>query len=209
MPPEILSRIFEPYFTTKGVGGPGSPSGTGLGLSVSLGIVKAHGGVLDVRSEVGKGTSFELRLAAYRVPIEEAAAVAEPRGITPAAEARADRTILVIEDEEEIRGGIEALLTEAGYRVVTASDTAQGIEALTSGHYDAVVSDLIMPGGGGREIVTAARQLPNPPPVILITGMLEEDVAEELFALGAKDIVQKPFEISEVVEVLDDLFRSG
>jgi PAS domain S-box-containing protein len=116
IPPKIMDRIFEPFFTTKEQG-----KGTGLGLSISHGIVKSHGGFINVYSEVGKGTSFRVYLPAFKIDIHEAGEQ-EPEVLVGDGE-----WILVVEDEESIRDVTFSILEMSGYKVLTANDGAEAI----------------------------------------------------------------------------------
>lgn len=203
--PGDLPRIFDPFFSTKRPGSGDQVGGTGLGLSVSQGIVNAHGGSLTVRSEVGVGTTFELRLAAHDEPIEEER---HPRRVADSGPAEgAGRRVLLVEDEEAIRETIGEALKWKGYDVVMAGTASEAAGALGSTSFDVVVSDMLLPGGGGREVLRTTRELPDPPPVVLITGMSEEGLANELLKLGADACLQKPFGMFDFLQTLRTLLQ--
>ncbi len=199
---EDLPRIFEPFFTTKGRLGESDVAGTGLGLSVAHGIVSAHGGTLNVHSELGVGTTFELRLPAYE---GEEARASQPDKLELQPEAGAGRTVLVVEDEQEIRETVRALLGEEGYDVVAVATTDEALEALGRTQFDAVISDVLLPGAGGREVLAAARRLPNPPPVLLVSGRGEEELGRELIESGAAGLLRKPFGLGKLLEALQNV----
>jgi PAS domain S-box-containing protein len=145
MSQELQKRIFEPFFTTKPVG-----QGTGLGLSTVYGIVQQHGGALSVESAPGRGSSFTVYLP--RVP-EEAEQTAAP--VTAGQLPRGDEVVLLVEDDALVRDVTTVMLQQLGYRVLTAS---RGSEALaicerSSSPIDLVVTDVVMPGMNGRELV--------------------------------------------------------
>ena len=201
--PEDLPRIFDPFFSTKGAYGASGVPGTGLGLSVSRSIINAHEGTLTARSEVGVGTTFELRLPACEESPGKSQRVAVER--EPRSEDVAGRAVLLVEDEREVREVLAEALSAEGYEVATASTTHEAINALRSRSFDAVVSDLLIPGGGGREVLAAAGELPVPPPVAFITGALEATVADKLLAAGAKACLQKPFQVPDLLAVISEL----
>ncbi|OGH63286.1 MAG: hypothetical protein A3G34_15660 [Candidatus Lindowbacteria bacterium RIFCSPLOWO2_12_FULL_62_27] len=145
IPAEQLSRIFDPFYTTKDVG-----RGTGLGLSISHGIVAEHGGVLSVDSEAGRGTRFIVEL-----PVAPAGLVPPPervdaQGGTPAG--RGHARILVVDDEESIRNVLKRHLTGQGYGVTAASSVDEAVERLRERRYDLLIVDLKMPEKDGKAL---------------------------------------------------------
>jgi CheY-like chemotaxis protein len=147
MTPETAAHAFEPFFTTKNPG-----KGTGLGLATVYGIVKQSGGYIYIDSEPGRGTTFRIFL-----PPTTAAPVAQdvsPRGVRKVAPA----TILLAEDEDEVRGLLRDLLEAQGHTVLEANGPARGLEvaAAHEGPIDLLLTDVVMPGGTGRDL---ARQL--------------------------------------------------
>ncbi len=193
IPPHVLPRIFDPFFTTKEVG-----QGTGLGLTVAYGIIKAHGGWIDVQSEVGRGTQFHLYLpmatlprTPHTEPIEE-----EVQG--------GQETILLIEDEETIREVGRQMLSSLGYRVLTAGDGQQGIALYAARHseIDLILLDVVMPRLNGPETFQQLRRINPQAKILLITGYSPEQVAAELLAQGALGIVQKPYERKELARAV-------
>ena len=190
--PEHLGRLFEPFFTTKGRLGESDTPGTGLGLSVSHGIVQAHEGTVRVSSELGVGTAFELTFP-LRAPGDEVPAGEAPEGASePETAAVGNAHVLVVDDEEDIRAVVRAALVRAGMRVTALPHPDVAIAALRSNAFDLVVTDLSMPGGGGKAVLEAVRALEAPPPVIVMTGRLGSYVVDELLALGAAECLQKP-----------------
>jgi len=205
--PEDLPHSYEPFFTTRGPKSDGSAGGSGLGLSVSHGIVAAHGGSLTAHSTPGQGATFEVRLRAYPSDALPAAATTGRvrMGIAPGE----GRHIVVAEDEAHVREVICCALQDAGYRVTAAGNADEAVAALQRDEVHAVVSDLVMPGGGGRRVLKAAANLPTPVPVLLITGMPPEPLLEEELRLaGARAYLAKPFGLDDLARALNRILST-
>lgn len=193
--PEILERIFEPFFTTKEVG-----SGTGLGLSVTHGIVTRHGGFINVVSAPGQGTTFEVYLPAHACSELAESTTGEP--------ARLPRghgeLVLVVDDEEDIRNVVRKTLELFGYRVLLA---AHGTEALALyNRYGAeiavVVTDMVMPVMDGPALIAALKAI-RPDVKILIAGSPTADGNEaRAAAAGVRYFVPKPYAMEVLLEAL-------
>ncbi|MEX2466397.1 MAG: response regulator [Gemmatimonadota bacterium] len=168
MTAETLDRIFEPFFTTKG-----PQSGTGLGMAMVYGLMKQHRGLVHVHSKPGGGT---------RVDLFFPSSAASKRDVHRAEPQRGARrgTILVIEDEDALRRGIQRVLSNAGYEVLLAQDGREGIDAWRKHRagIDLVVSDLVMPKLGGKEVLAEIRRAGDPCPFLLITGYGVESLAD-------------------------------
>lgn len=180
---DTLGHIFEPYFTTKRDKG-----GTGLGLSVVYGIVKGHGGYIDVNSEVGKGTEFLIYLPASerqeeRIPER----VREIRG--------GSETILVIDDEEDILSMVGAVLSGAGYKVIRARSGAEGIAFFKKRKQPIglVILDIMMPEMGGGAVLEKVLSIDPAAKVLLASGFSEENQHHDLLQKGALGFIGKPF----------------
>jgi PAS domain S-box-containing protein len=194
--PDVLDQIFDPFFTTKEFG-----KGTGLGLSTVLGIVKGHGGFIQVTSEVGVGTQFQVYLPA--------AETAPPK---PAEEAPAPlplgkgELVLVVDDEAAIRDVTRRNLETFGYRVLTAKDGTEAV-ALYRQHRSevrAVLTDLMMPGMDGRATIRALRELDPDVRVIVMSGLaLGGDIGPA--DLGARAFLLKPYEAAGLLRTLRDV----
>jgi CheY-like chemotaxis protein len=191
MAPDVRERIFEPFFTTKEAG-----DGSGLGLATVYGIVKQSGGYIWVDSAPGTGTSFRIYLpidgGAVEVPVERA----EP---TPS---RGAETVLLAEDEESVRTMVRRVLEEQGYTVLSA---ASGREALDLAHdhtgaIDLVLTDVVMPGMDGGELVEAVRRLRPQVRSICMSGYAEGSVRPE--TLGETTFLQKPFSPSALTRIV-------
>jgi CheY-like chemotaxis protein len=198
--PEVRARIFEPFFTTKEVG-----KGTGLGLSTVYGIVKQSGGLIDVYSEIGHGTTFKVYLPRLEGSVVEIAA--RPR--SPVAAARGTETILLVEDEDLVRAVIREALELHGYHVVEASDGNQALHALerSSPTFDLVVTDVMMPQMSGPEFAERASRIHDPLKVLFISGYTDKAVVHHGVVGPRAAYLQKPFSpdvlARKVREVLD------
>ncbi|HVU17867.1 MAG TPA: PAS domain S-box protein [Candidatus Didemnitutus sp.] len=196
IPPHVLERIFDPFFTTKPAG-----KGTGLGLSTVIGIVRADGGFLDVSSRVGEGTEFRL----YFPAVSETAA-AETTVIGPAPAKAGGETILVIDDEESIRAIAEALLMAAGYRVLLAADGPAGVALFREkpSRISAVLTDIMLPGMQGAELVGELRSIDPDVRVVAMSGIVGETsgLKEEP---GRLKFLQKPMTGLEVIRALQSV----
>ena len=165
IPPDILEKIFEPFFTTKEMG-----QGTGLGLSIVHGIMKNHGGCVQVESEVGKGSTFRLFLPAQPEP-------ARPVGgssTTPLSRLTND-VILVIDDEIAVRNVLRLLLERAGYRVISAADGAEGFAEFQRrrAEISLVITDMMMPVMNGPQVIEALRKISPGLRIIAMSGMMD------------------------------------
>ena len=200
IPPEILNRIFDPFFTTKGPG-----KGTGLGLSAVLGIVKGHGGFLEVKSQLGKGTTFSLYFPATAAKAEPVCLRDAP-GFAP----RHGETILIIDDEPTIREIMQALLTSAGFHVLLAKGGIPGV-ALFREHVSeikAVMVDLMMPDMQGSEVIAMLQAIDPNVRVIAMSGILES--GNQLKARdGRLEFLAKPMSGHDVLSALEKVLPSG
>lgn len=198
---EHLPHIFEPFMTTKGPLGGGTIGGTGLGLSVSYGIVQAHQGQLFVESALGQGSRFTLRLAPATTPAAPAPAAEEPPAIAPS-------RILVVDDEPLVRATVGASLRRAGHTVVEAADGVDALAIFAGEVFDLVIADLAMPRMGGTALAQALRARQPGLPILLITGFVDEHVVDRCGA-GPTALLLKPFNHEQLRAAAADLLRAG
>ena len=205
-----LERIFDPFFTTKAVG-----EGTGLGLASAYGIIENHGGVIDVYSEKGKGSTFHIYLPATRSGIADETPQVEEGFKT------GNETILLVDDEEIIIDVGEKMLTNMGYRVIIAKNGKDAIETVSKGfgendteeedkerhRPDLAILDMIMPGMGGGETFDRLKEIAPDLKVLLSSGYSIDGEATEILARGCEGFIQKPFNIEalslKIREILD------
>ena len=184
MAPEILQRAFEPFFTTKPVG-----QGTGLGLSMAYGFVKQTGGEIVLESEPGRGTSVRIFLPRSSTEAQE------PDKALDAPLYGGLETILVVEDEEDVRSATCAILSALGYQVLEACDAASAIALIESGrHIDLVFSDVIMPGPvSSLQLGEAVRQHLPDAQILYTSGYAEGVLAHEGKVSASVHLLQKPY----------------
>ncbi len=198
IPAEVLSRIFDPYFTTKQRG---TQKGMGLGLTISHSIAQKHGGALTVESKPGAGASFHVYLPATREPVGKIANAA-PRPATRAG------TILVMDDEGWLRDSLKQALEQIGFAVVVAEDGREAVQlfaqAKTTGKpFDAVVLDLTVRGGmGGREALQALRKLEPGVVAVAMSGYVSDEVLQDYGRHGFSAALAKPFDLETLHGVM-------
>jgi CheY-like chemotaxis protein len=170
--PEIADRIFDPFFTTKPLG-----KGTGLGLSMVAGIVKNHGGFVQVESEPERGAAFHLFFPA----VEEKPAPTPHEPVLPSAGGEGE-TILLIDDEPVVRTALQMLLQRGGYRVIVAADGREAWEEFDRhrAQITLAISDMMLPDIPGIEVVRELRRRAPALPVVAISGMMASGAFDEL-----------------------------
>ncbi|HET7904799.1 MAG TPA: ATP-binding protein [Candidatus Eisenbacteria bacterium] len=187
MSEEVRSRMFEPFYTTKGLGG------TGLGLSMVYGIVSRHRGAVEVDTEPGRGTTIRMRF-----PATDQAGPALRSTVRVEAPFRA--RILVVDDERELLDVLRDALERAGHEIVTASSGSEGVARFREGRYDAVLTDLGMADVSGWEVARTVRKEGRPGTVLgLVTGWGATISEEMVTAHGVNFVVSKPFDLEDLV----------
>lgn len=187
MPPELIERLFEPFFTTKS-----EKSGIGLGLAVVYGIVRNHNGFFDVKSKLGKGSSFMIYLPVMEDAVEEL--VSDELG---ASLTYGKGAILVVDDETQVRDLAVKTLKKCGYNVLHAKD---GDEALSlyktrRDEIDLVILDIIMPKMGGRECFYKLREINPDIKILIMTGHTTDGSVQDFIKEGAEGVIIKPFDL--------------
>ena len=196
IPEAIRGKIFDPFFTTKG------PQGTGLGLSMTYGILSRHGGRITVESHVGRGTAFRLTFApGEALDLDGPAPEPEP---TPLG---VSLRCLVVDDEEEVGTVLGDVLTTGGHRVVVLTDGGEAIARFRAEPFDLVFTDLAMPRVSGWQVAQAVKEIAPAVPVVLVTGFGVELSAEERQIHGVDLVVVKPLKIQDVLDVVARVAR--
>ena len=200
IPPEVMPRIFDPYFTTK-------ETGSGMGMTVTYSTVKRHGGVIDVSSEMGKGTKITIFIPAVLVNVE-------PPPLPLQAVTGSGR-ILIMDDEEFILDVTVEVLHELGYDVEVSMDGIEALkkykQAMTEGkRFDAVIMDLTIPGGmGGKEAISRLLEIDPNTKAIVSSGYSNDPVMANFRDYGFVGVVPKPYRIEELSHTLKDIVKQG
>ena len=199
--PENLPQIFDPFFTTKEVG-----EGSGLGLAQVYGIVTQHEGYIDVKSEVGEGTTFTIYLPVRNPRRQEARAEPEETFSDGHGE-----TILVVEDDPFVVDLIEKMLRRLGYQVLMAGRGEDGLKVYSEHREEIalVLTDLVMPGMGGVELFHALREQDPEVKVAVMTGYPLENEGERLLSQGLLGWMQKPLNLSKLRQMVGKAFRKA
>jgi signal transduction histidine kinase len=193
IPAEVLPRIFEPFFTTKPAG-----QGTGLGLANVRQIVESMQGSIDVRSESGRGTTFTLRLPITRESVE----AEHP---TLAAPSNRGGTVLVVDDDVRVRAVVFTALERLGYRVLEAAtpDAAVALARAEQGRIDLLLTDVVMPGGGGAATIARVRELYPNLRVLVMSGYNDDETLRRGISQGTFPFLAKPFSIDMLARAVE------
>ncbi|MBI2197081.1 MAG: response regulator, partial [Candidatus Rokubacteria bacterium] len=187
MSSEVKRRVFEPFYTTKGV------KSTGLGLAVAYGTVRSRGGDITVESTEAQGTTVS-----FWVPLGPAVQTAPVAAATPA------RTgaVLVIDDEDPVRELVAEVLASQGHRVMTACGGREGLERFEAGQFDLVITDLGMPDITGWDVVRGVRARRPETPVLLVTG--QGEVVETPADIRVDGVISKPFDVARLTAAVSE-----
>ena len=189
MTEETQEKIFDPFFSTKGV------LGTGLGMSEVWGIIKRHNGRITITSHVGKGTTIRLYLTLAEKPVEKDA--------KPVTKQIAPCNILVVDDEEYILEIMKELLSELGYTVTTFSSAPLALEHFKNNHYDIVLTDLGMPDMNGLEMATKIKEI-NPKALVVMMSGWGLNIDEKSTGNIIDYVINKPFSIEKIIFIISE-----
>lgn len=197
IPVENLQKIFEPFYTTKEQG-----KGTGLGLSAVYGTIQDHHGMIEVQSDVGVGTTFSILLPCAEKPTEQV------KKISPTLTGTG--TILLVDDEEINRIVNADILESLGYKVLLAMDGLESVGIYSKKHseIDIVLLDMIMPKMNGSEAFYKMKEINENCKVIISSGFTRDENIEELIKNGMAGFINKPYTISDISTLLNDVFKS-
>lgn len=200
MTPEIQARIFDPFFTTK-------QNGSGLGLPVVQGVVRTHGGTIDVQSTPGQGTTFQILLpcekappSCAQIPVPEAARIIPRAG-----------TILVVEDEDVLRSAVSKMLRNSGYAIFEANDGQKAIATVRDfrDDLDLILLDVTLPGGiSSREVVEEAQRTQPGLKIVLTSAYGKEDIAPAFAGIGIEHFIRKPFVIADLMALVQSVLSA-
>jgi CheY-like chemotaxis protein len=196
MDEKTQQRIFEPFFTTKEMG-----RGTGLGLASAYGVVKNHGGFINVYSQIGHGTTFNIYLPASSKELKE-----EKKSLS-AEILRGSETVLLVDDENTITDVIEKALTLMGYKVFLAGGGEEAVKVYSKNQDSIalVILDMIMPGMNGGKTYDLLKEINPEVKVILSSGYSFDGEAAQIMARGCDGFIQKPFGIKELSQKIREI----
>jgi two-component system cell cycle sensor histidine kinase/response regulator CckA len=200
IPPEVMDRIFEPFFTTKKHG-----KGTGLGLSTALGIVKSHGGFISVYSEVGNGTAFKIYLPA--ITTTETLKAEEKQLELPEGHGE---SILVVDDEDQIREITKKTLETHGYRVITANDGKDAIrlDSKCRNKIRLVFMDMMMPVMDGSTSIRELHKISPELKIIAVSGLTEKDILANVYETYINAFLSKPYTTEKLLNTIYDVINT-
>jgi signal transduction histidine kinase len=199
MEEKTLERIFDPFFTTKEIG-----QGTGLGLASAYGIIKAHGGYIDVQSEKGKGTSFKIYLPATKAVVRNQGAVVREEQLL-----MRHKTILLVDDEELVLEVSQEMLKAMDYDALTAKGGEEAMEVYKKCRdtIDLVLLDMVMPDMGGSKVYDRLKEMNPDVKVLLSSGYSINGEATEIMARGCNGFIQKPFNFKDLSQEIKKILN--
>jgi nitrogen-specific signal transduction histidine kinase/CheY-like chemotaxis protein len=201
MSPDTQAHIFEPFFTTKEVG-----KGTGLGLSMVYGIVKQSGGYIWVYSEPDRGSTFKIYLPRVDQPAETVGVEPRPAGVK-----RGTETILLVEDDAQLRQLTSSVLAHCGYKVLTANSTEQGLALCRENHRDIrlLVTDVIMPSMNGRQLAEQVKLISPNTRVLYVSGYTSNAIVHYGVLDPGLWFLPKPFSLSALIAKVREVLDAG
>ena len=201
---EIIDKIYDPFFTTKRPGG-----GSGLGLTICLGVIKDHGGRIEAESPHGSGATFRIYLPAVVEKPSHAAAAVGARKAAPSFSALQGHKLLIVDDEESIREIVQEGLSARGMNVETAGSSEEALSILASNFFEVVLCDFNLPGLNGEELFDRLRtQAGGPTPrFVFMTGDLLNPSTIAAFAARGAHVLQKPFHVAALATLLTELLH--
>jgi signal transduction histidine kinase len=194
MSDEVKKRVFEPFYTTK------RAKGSGLGMSVSYGIMKRHGGTIEVKSDEGEGTTFTLTLPIVESPVQQAESPVEHQEIKAK-----DLNVLIVDDNKEMHSFLESFFTDSGHKTKRVDSGSIAIEVLKTETFDLVLCDIVMPDISGYKVIEVLNRMDGRPKIGMMTGWSEEIKEYEGNNLNVDFIIMKPFELSVLAGHINDL----
>jgi CheY-like chemotaxis protein len=199
IPPEIRERIFEPFFTTKEVG-----KGTGLGLATVYGIMQQHEGLIQVDSEVGRGTLVRVFFPGAEQPSETAESRADASPVSGAG-----RTVLLAEDERQVRELATRVLERAGYHVIATVDGEEALRAYEehAGDIDLALLDLVMPKMGGGAVRDRLRAMRADLPILVATGYGRDQLSRAFVPAAQERLLNKPWTSQQLLSAIEQLLE--
>jgi signal transduction histidine kinase/CheY-like chemotaxis protein len=207
IPPEILDRVFEPFFTTKS-----AEAGSGLGLAMVHGFVKQSGGHVRIYSEVGQGTTVKIYLPRLAAADEVAASPAGEAVVTTAMPRAADHeTILVVEDNDEVRAYAKSALEELGFKVIEAATAEEGLRSVENGaRIDLLFTDVVLPDGfSGRQLSDKILKLRPSLPVLFTTGYTRNAIVHHGRLDPGVELLNKPYTRQDLARKIGELLDRG
>ena len=196
--PEVIDRIFEPFFTTKPAG-----QGTGLGLALVHSVVTEHHGYIDVASSLGRGTTFTVWLPrTFGAPAEDASDEPLPQGH--------GQVVLAVDDEPEVLAALEEMLATLGYEPAGFRDSHEALAAFRANpaHFEALVTDEVMPGLTGTQLAIETRKLNPALPILIASGFGGSGFETRALSAGVNRVLKKPYRMAEIGEVLASFFAA-
>ncbi len=200
MPPEIMPRIFDPFYTTKEM-----DEGTGLGLAMVYNIIKQHKGFIEVFSEVKTGSTINVFL-----PVADKAALQEEETEPLIDMVEGGGSILIVDDEEIVRITAKGILEQVGYKTILAKDGQQGLEIFREKHTEiiSVLLDMAMPKKSGQEVYVEMKQIDPQVRVLLSSGFRQDSRVQETLDLGVTGFIQKPYSMAKLIKAMGEVINS-